>query len=86
MAETNVQNDLDRNAATFAAQKYTNGESVFQWWTPWFKDKSFTEPPATTAGKNRPHWYSGSILGYCGFGDLLYAGIQHTDVHQYYTY
>ena len=84
--ETTIQNALDANAAQFAGPKFRNGQAVFQWWASWLSDKSIKEPPATMSGKTRPKWYSGMVLGHQGLGDILYAGIQHTNVHLYSAY
>ena len=81
-----IQNQLDRHASQYAGPKFKNGQAVFQWWSHWFSDQAIKTPPESLNQKGRPKWYSGVVLGHQGLGDVLYAGLQHTNVHLYAAY
>jgi hypothetical protein len=59
--------------------KFRCGQSVLQWWSPWFA--SSPEDPETMKKKQRRSWYSAEIISYDGIKSIHYAGAcvdQHT--------
>ena len=71
-------------AANRSEPRFANGESVLQWWAPWFATAQ--SPPTTYKEKHRPAWYMGEILAYRGLGTMVHAGVQHRFTHFYYTF
>ena len=54
---------------------FQTGQSVLNWWAPWFKDCGPGQHPRTYKGKQRPSWYMSEIVSVAGWrGDVPYAG------------
>ena len=54
---------------------FATGQSVLNWWAPWFKDCGPGQHPKTYAKKKRPLWYNSEIASEIGWrDDVPYAG------------
>ena len=54
---------------------FQTGQSVLNWWAPWFKECGPGQHPRTYKGKQRPSWYMSEIVSVAGWrDDVPYAG------------
>ena len=72
-------------APAFGAPAFGVGQSILQWWAPWFKDCLEGAVPDNYNAKNRPKWFSGEVTAYAGTFRVIYAGRAH-EGHCYDTY
>ena len=65
--------------------EFRPGQSVHQWWAPWFK--TAVNLPASIGGKafKRPAWFFGEVLLALGKYPIRYAG-QTYDEENYQVY
>ena len=61
-------------APSRAPRRFRVGQSVLQWWAPWFKDCPADDFPSTLKKKSRPTWFASEVVQYAGVEPITYCG------------